>query len=418
MYFRDSTASADTTVSPAQGTSERFAYLDVLRGGLLVIMAINHVPSDLHAVTDHFLGYMSAAEGFVFLAGLMAGLVYTRLLLRSGAKALRQASLKRAGTIYAYHLGAYLFLFLWVVGCRLVADFTPPALPVQILNHPMSALLAGPALIYQPSLFDVLPMYFCFVLLIPILLGVLERGHRKSLFAVSLGAWALANIFLPQSPLITASINSGAFNIASWQLLFVTGVIFGHAWTRGLRLLPAAQPAVVALAALVAGWLFLVRHAYLPSGLPASELGWLVNKNNLAPLRLLDVAILFWLAHLILRRHPKLLAWRPLEFLGRHSIFVFTAHVGIAYVIYTFPAKFAQDAGGRFAGTLLMLGGLFAAAGIHHSFHQRRALDKIRANAGGETAGTAASKRPGVRVGATHRSGEQTGIGPGLVVLG
>ena len=67
MYFRDSTARAATTVFPAEKTAGRFAYLDVLRGALLVVMAINHVPSDLHAITDHFFGYVSAAEGFVFL---------------------------------------------------------------------------------------------------------------------------------------------------------------------------------------------------------------------------------------------------------------------------------------------------------------------------------------------------------------
>ena len=418
MYFRDSTARADTTVFTEKKTSDRFAYLDVLRGGLLVVMAVNHVPSDLHAITDHFLGYMSAAEGFVFLAGLMAGLVYTRMLVRSGPKAVRRASLKREGTIYAYHLGAYLFIFVWVAGCRFWADFTPPAVPAQILNHPMIALLAGPALIYQPSLFDVLPMYFCFVLLIPVLLGILERGYRKSLFAMSLAAWALANILLPQSPYVTASINSGAFNIASWQLLFVTGVIFGHAWTRGLRLLPAVKPFVVMLAALAACWLFLIRHAYVPSGIPGPVLSWLVNKNNLAPLRLLNVAILFWLAHLLLHRHPNLLGWKPLEFLGRHSIFVFTVHIGIAYVIYTFPAEFAQDAGGRFAGTSLMLGGLFAAAGLHHFLHQQPELARKRAKASLDATRSAAANRARELEGETQRSAQESAAGSGLAVLG
>ena len=94
MYFRDSTARMTTTLFPATGTKGRFAYLDVLRGALLVVMAINHVPSDLHVLTDHFFGYMSAAEGFVFLAGLMAGLVYTRMLLRSGREEVRRASFR------------------------------------------------------------------------------------------------------------------------------------------------------------------------------------------------------------------------------------------------------------------------------------------------------------------------------------
>jgi hypothetical protein len=336
---------------------------------------------------------MSAAEGFVFLAGLMAGLVYTRMLLRSGREEVRRASFRRAGTIYAYHLSAYLFTFVWVTACRFFAGFTPSVVPAQMLDHPIIALLAGPTLLYQPSLFDILPMYFCFILLIPVLLGVLERGHRKRLFALSLTLWALANVLLPQGPFIAGPVNSGAFNLASWQLLFVTGVIFGHAWTRGLRLLPSPNALVVALAVLAAGGLFLVRHAYVPSGLPGPVLGWLTNKNNLAPLRLLNVGLLFWLAHLLLRRRPDLLSWEPLEFLGRHSITVFTFHVGIAYVIYTFPAQFAQDAGGRLAGTLLMVGGLFAAAAFHRLLPLAPARARERAFASLDAARTEVAHR-------------------------
>ncbi len=51
----------------------RIAAFDSLRGALLLVMALNHVPSDLRVLTDQPLGFFSAAEGFVFVSGLLAG---------------------------------------------------------------------------------------------------------------------------------------------------------------------------------------------------------------------------------------------------------------------------------------------------------------------------------------------------------
>ena len=60
--------------------------LDFLRGLFVITMIVDHVAgaSWLHAVTggNHF--YTSAAEGFVFVSGLVAGRAYTRFIDRGG----------------------------------------------------------------------------------------------------------------------------------------------------------------------------------------------------------------------------------------------------------------------------------------------------------------------------------------------
>ena len=94
------TAHAPILEAPPAAQKNRLVYLDALRGLMLTVMAVNHVPSELHTVTDHPFGYMSAAEGFVFLSGLMAGLVYTKRYLKAGAEALQDGCAKRAGQIY------------------------------------------------------------------------------------------------------------------------------------------------------------------------------------------------------------------------------------------------------------------------------------------------------------------------------
>ena len=71
--------------------------LDSLRGLMLLGMAVNHIASRLQILTDHPFGYTSTAEGFVFLSGLVAGLVYTRRRQRNGPAAAARASRPSSG---------------------------------------------------------------------------------------------------------------------------------------------------------------------------------------------------------------------------------------------------------------------------------------------------------------------------------
>ena len=60
---------------PARARAGREVFLDTLRGLLLVLMLLEHAPGPLHAWTLHWFGFLSEAEGFVFLSGCVAGWV-------------------------------------------------------------------------------------------------------------------------------------------------------------------------------------------------------------------------------------------------------------------------------------------------------------------------------------------------------
>ena len=51
--------------------------LDALRGLMLVLMTLTHLPTRVADPLGQPLGHVSAAEGFVMLSGYMAGMVYT-----------------------------------------------------------------------------------------------------------------------------------------------------------------------------------------------------------------------------------------------------------------------------------------------------------------------------------------------------
>ena len=48
----------------------RRAELDALRGLLLVLMTITHLPTRYSVYSSQIFGFVSAAEGFVFLSGI------------------------------------------------------------------------------------------------------------------------------------------------------------------------------------------------------------------------------------------------------------------------------------------------------------------------------------------------------------
>lgn len=330
---------------------------------MLIGMAMNHIASPLHLFTDHPLGYTSAAEGFVFLSGLVAGLVYTRRRYRLGPMAMARATRVRVCTIYACHLALLLALVLWtklfVTFTGSLAGNTPPLM----WDHPIASLIAGMLLINQPPLLDILPLYTGLMLLLPMLLTSLSRGHYGRVLVVSGGIWLATNLVYPSTPYVSGIVQIGAFNFGAWQLVFVLGAMFGQAWAMKRELLSrSAAPFFITVSVALCTYCFLIRHWYIPAPFPGFA-DW-VNKNNMAPARLFNTLALFYLAHLAFVRWPRAFMWPPLALLGRHSLVIFSVHVAVAYVLYAFPQYVAMNVAQTWLGTGIMLAVMFAVANV------------------------------------------------------
>ena len=62
---------------PGHARTARDPRLDVLRGLCLVMIFINHVPGNaLEVLTTRNFGFSDAAEGFVMMSGIAAGIAY------------------------------------------------------------------------------------------------------------------------------------------------------------------------------------------------------------------------------------------------------------------------------------------------------------------------------------------------------
>jgi hypothetical protein len=325
----------------------------------------------------------------------MAGLVYTRRFLRDGVVAMRRGCWARARTIYFFHVAAYFSVFIFFIVHRTWTGHQFPNAPDPMVIHPLGALVVGPLLLSQPSMLDILPFYCAFMLLCPFLIRAYETGHRRQVLALSFLTWAAGNLFSPQAPLLnTTTLNSGAFNIFAWQILFVAGTAFGHAWARGQRLIASTRPYMFVSIFAVAALLFATRHAWISTSLPTETLSWLTNKNNLAPLRLFNTCLVFWLLHAVVARFPRALSWRPFALLGRESLAVFSIHILVAYVIMAYPHFFDASPVTRSLSLVALLGAMIVTAMAASRWREAHAVAPEKPSTESGLASAKASPRP------------------------
>jgi len=359
---------SEASTARAAGATKRLVALDALRGLLLIMMAINHIPSDLHVLSDQLLGYVGGAEGFIFLSGLLAGAVYGRRVRTVGLREAIRAALVRAVVIYCAHAACVVLVFILVFALTAATDSSSPALPQLFSQRPLASLLAASLLLYQPGLLDILPLYCGLFVLLPLLLIALRTGHILNALAVSGMVWLATNLFTPREAYISGLINTGSMNLSAWQLLFVLGTVLGSGAAPSLLRMPRSRwlIALVTLGLLLAAY----RHGMTPP-LPAGVWATLTDKVNLGPVRVANSVLVFYLIALAMRWRASWFEWRGLVFLGRHSLVVFATHVVVASFILGLPSVFHEGARGRAAGTCLLLGSMFLAAALARRYSTR-----------------------------------------------
>lgn len=313
---------------------KRNLQLDNIKGLLLIIMLIDHLHLHLSKLTNNTLGYSSAAEGFIFVSGLVAGMVYIARAKSSNISKVFIQAQKRSFTIYKFHIILYSLSLLLFLNSGLIRQYWSNSY-LLFATDPVNALVLGFLLLYQADLNDILPMYSIFLLLMPFVIKAFLKNKVVFVIAISLALYGLAQIDVVE--IFTAWFNRtlgfsadlGYFNLLSWQLLFVLGLFAGHLEInnppRWLAFKTSRPIFLILISFLIV--CFLLRHS-LNKELPYASL--LINRSHLGPLRLLNfLAIAFVLNYLITRYRPRIIS-SFLVFLGRNSLQVFAFHVIMA----------------------------------------------------------------------------------------
>jgi hypothetical protein len=309
-------------------------------------MTVDHLPDDPFGRVSNGIygpfGFFTAALGFVFLSGLVAGLVYHQHQVNHGTRSTTRRVLRRIRALYVTQMtllltvAAALALHLHGVGrWRLDA----------LSDAPWKGLSLGALLLYEPGYLGILPMYCFFLALTPIILWQFQRGNFRYVLGTSVLLWVISGLMI-QFPNNPEGVDFGSFNPLSYQVVFIVGLAFGTGRLSLEHLSPATRRWLIGSSAAVAALFFLLRQQYAVHG----PLNPLLNRvadwfsfTQLGPLRLLSFAAFALVLYSISLKvelakvHP--VAFRWLAFVGRHSLPVFAWSILATYAaLVLFPS--------------------------------------------------------------------------------
>ncbi|NTJ43170.1 succinyl transferase OpgC [Agrobacterium larrymoorei] len=355
---------------------KRFDLIDGMRGYFLVFMLINHLVFAggfwLMEVNHRQFAFVEDAQGFVFLSGLLIGMVYARKMVKYGYENGRDMIWARALELYKYAMG----LVIAVLFARMVIPHAPFIwynwLGLTSFDDPLR-LAAIATFLFQPTFMDILPQYIVYMVFAPLLVKLCLDGKWAYVMAGSLLVWMAGQLGLQQ--LFTAPVNElvkgvdeqgirVSFNLFGWQLVFYSALVMGAmtaqnkiAWTK----IFSPQRSWIAKAALIICIFFVpLRIATAWNLMPEFMLGKFSTmeiRADFGPVYLINfLAVGVGLTWLIIagpKHHNPLvqklaagviwvLSLKFLQLLGRHSLQVYVWHVAIVYGIYYLDGRTAE----------------------------------------------------------------------------
>jgi hypothetical protein len=323
------------------GKIQRRPELDALRGLFLVWMTLTHLPTRFSELVNQPFGFVSSAEGFVFLSAMLVATLYIHQVEEDG-NTVRSKLWKRALKIYGYHLIMLAMVFTVVAA---FAVHTHRAAIYNLVNfylaHPATAIIGSLLLIYCPPLLDILPMYVTFLLVTPYVLSTAVRHGWTRVLLFSSFIWLLAQfglrtwmhtLVVHATGLHIPLQETGAFNLFSWQAIWILALWLGARSTQGENPLSKLPVWVFPLSWAVCLFFLGVRHDWLGPHLTQDALGLALDKWQIGPLRVLNLFAFSCVVYGARKFLTKLVLVEPFLTLGKASLAVFCAHVFFVFV--------------------------------------------------------------------------------------
>jgi len=384
----------------------RHEILDGLRGYFLVFMLLNHLSFAggylLVRINHAEVSFVEGAQGFVFLSGLLIGLVYSRRMIQKGFSVAAGGIWNRAAELYAYALG-----------CILIVLMLHRLLPGSgVYWHPWLGeldlgdgrlMVAATTLFYQPTNMDILPQYVVYLIVAPPLVWLCIRDKWHWVAAGCVVAWLAVQfgLHLPAAAAIGKVLALRAhFNVLTWQVLFIGGMILGALTTSGRidwnRVFRSDRPQFAVMAAVVlvlfAGYRVWTIHFSIPGPLMERFAAY-GNRGEFGPIYLVNFVALAYLTTWLIRTGPAaasapvrrlgmllkgLFTFSFLRLLGRHSLQVYAWHVIMVYLFKALDHGWGPF--GEATKTLIALSGI-ALLAVPALIYERRGAERFRAYA-------------------------------------
>ncbi len=340
----------DITVN-VKVSSQRLVALDIIRGLFLIMIMIDHIelyPDGFDYFTGRGRLFVSAAEGFFFMSGLLVGMVYRRRLAQ-GMKSIFKKMWSRALELY---IGSIFFTLLFTAAA-VFSNHTN-------IKYGLYSVIDWPHIIKETIMMrygygwaDFLDRFALLMFIAPIAFYLLARGKWWLMASISFVFW-----------LIGQHITVNNFTI-TWQFLFNMAMLIGYYWQwltdKWNNLTHLAKRRIKILVNTVTAISFIFSYASvyvlsvlnekltgLPHWLYSLTLHWntvntrlwlYAQKWDLGILRI--ILFMFWFIslymfinkyHRSINRRTKYL----IELLGRNSLLVYIEHSIIVFIFKYF----------------------------------------------------------------------------------
>lgn len=308
--------------APHDAGRARDPRLDLLRGFAVFAMVVDHIgghSSWLYAVTGGNQFVVSAAEAFLFLAGLSLGLSAAPRVAEGRLAETLMRTLSRAGALYRETVA-------WTLICVAVAVALGLPWAPSLTEESLPGFVLGVVTLHRSFyLVDILLLYAVLMIGAVLALLLLAFGHSRTVLACSWALWVIWQVSANDAQ-VPWPIQGSYFQTPAWQILFFTGLVAGYyhaTLSRHLRRFSTARLLVVS-AALVASAIVVTQ--VMPAVLPPE----LVRKETVGPGRLVAFVVFATFAYTLVT-----IAWRPVLVgvgwlllpLGRNSLLAYRLHL-------------------------------------------------------------------------------------------
>ncbi|HET8884069.1 MAG TPA: OpgC domain-containing protein [Candidatus Saccharimonadales bacterium] len=325
--------------------SSRILTFDLLRGYFLVAIILDHLafyPNGLDWWSGRGGLYVSAAEGFFLISGIVLGIVRGSKLIDRSFGVAAKLLLKRS--VQLYITAIVLMLLFTFIGWFFLDN---PGLKPGIRSPDENLLrIIWGALTFEYiyGWADYLRLYAIFILFSPIAVWLLRKKLWYVVLAVSIFIWTQFH----NSTLGSEELSQ----VYSWQLIFFSGLIIGFHWDAianwwrrlNVTIRKVTIGIVVSLAAVTMVTNFVVLYGQSLLGLPFEFLPAIhdavspfFDKEELPIPRLALFLLWFWASFWLFARFEKqimrVLGWLLLPF-GANSLYVYTLHAVLVFFVH------------------------------------------------------------------------------------
>lgn len=336
--------------------SSRILTFDLLRGYFLVAIILDHLdffPNGFDWWSAQGSLFVTTAEGFFLISGLVLGIVRGSKLIHEPFKNVAKLLVKRGLQLYITTI--ILVLIFTLLGWWFFMD--NPGLKTGILppgGNTLEFIWNLLTLQYFYGWADYLRLYAIFMLVSPLAMWLLRRGKWYILLLGNIAIWLL----FPSSPDVP-DLTQELMQPLSWQLVFFGGMIIGFHWkqltawwnslkTRTKRIVISSLLSVSLITALINIWVvFILPHYNIQEPSLLANLDYKLyieffDKERLPFARLALFATWFWSAFYLFRKFEpfiiRTVGWLLIPF-GTNSLYVYTLHAFVIFFIHLWFQK-------------------------------------------------------------------------------